>query len=124
MEEDDFTLEPPHSLKYKLKSLLCFSCCFSHRRVKPRIVRCSSLGTHNNSRSTEFSHLKEKCSNFISRLSHHQRYHPFNSLSLHTSASFQSTPSQYIMQRCFPLFLLGLFFSQPNLSATGQRVWA
>ncbi|CAI8604565.1 unnamed protein product [Vicia faba] len=58
------------------------------------------------------------------RREHHQRHHPFNSLSLHASASFQSTPSQHIMQRRFPLFLLGLFFSQPNLSVTGQRVWA
>ncbi|CAI8610454.1 unnamed protein product [Vicia faba] len=88
MEEDDFTLEPPHSLKYKLKSSLCFSCCFSHRRVKPRIVRCSSLGTHDNSRSTEFSHLKEKCSNFISRLSRHRRRH---------SADFHYDPFSYAL---------------------------
>ncbi|CAK8563522.1 unnamed protein product [Lathyrus sativus] len=88
MEEEDFTLEPPHSLKYKLKSSLCFSCCFSHRRVKPRIVRSSSLGTRDKSRSTEFSHLKEKCSNFISRLSRHRRRH---------SADFHYDPLSYAL---------------------------
>jgi len=80
-EEEDSTLESPHSLKYKLKSSLCFSCCFSHNRVKPRIVRSSSLRTHNrnhnhnNTRSIDFPHLKEKCTNFISRIVHHRRRH-------------------------------------------------
>jgi hypothetical protein len=79
MAEEDSTLESPHSIKYKIKSSLCFACCFSHHRVKPRIVRSSSLRTHNhnhnNSRSTDFPHLKEKCSNFFSRITHHRRRH-------------------------------------------------
>ncbi|PNX99288.1 hypothetical protein L195_g022553 [Trifolium pratense] len=81
MAEEDSTIESPHSLKYKIKSSLCFSCCFSHHRVKPRIVRSSSLRTHNrnynqnNSRLTDFPHLKEMCSNFISRITHHRRRH-------------------------------------------------
>jgi len=41
MAEEDSVLESPHCLKYKLKSSL-FSCCFSHHRVKPRIVRSKS----------------------------------------------------------------------------------
>jgi hypothetical protein len=80
MAEEDSTLESPHSLKYKIKSSICFSCCFSHHRVKPRIVRSSSLRTHNHnhnnsSRSTDFPYLKEKCSNFFSRITHHRRRH-------------------------------------------------
>nr|XP_012573495.2 uncharacterized protein LOC105852471 [Cicer arietinum] len=75
MAEEDSTLESPHSLKYKLKSSLCLSCCFSHHRVRPRIVRSSSLRTHNKSRSNDFPHLKEKCCNFISRIARRHRRH-------------------------------------------------
>ncbi|KAJ1385890.1 hypothetical protein SESBI_41294 [Sesbania bispinosa] len=74
-EEESSPAGSPHSLKNKLRSSLCLSCCFPHHRVRPRIVRSSSLH-HKPSRSTaDFPHLKEKCCNFISRIGRHRRRH-------------------------------------------------
>lgn len=73
MAEEDSSPGSPHSLKYKLKSSLCLSCCFPNNRVKPRIVRSSSL--HNNPRSTDFPYIKEKCSKFIHKIGRRHRRH-------------------------------------------------
>ncbi|XP_061350906.1 uncharacterized protein LOC133295979 [Gastrolobium bilobum] len=86
MAEEELSPGSPHSLKNKLRSSLCLSYCFPNRRVRPRIVRSSSL--HNKSRSTDFPHLKEKCCNFISRIGRHRRRH---------SADFQYDALSYAL---------------------------
>ncbi|KAI9126096.1 hypothetical protein K1719_003514 [Acacia pycnantha] len=73
--------ESPLSFKDKLKSSLCYLCCFHHHHQhdddhqrKPKLVRSSSL-QHRPSHSFDLPHLKEKCSNFISRIGRHRRRH-------------------------------------------------
>lgn len=76
MAEEEFRCGSPHSLKNKIRSSLCLSCCFPHHRVKPRIVRSSSLQSKSRSTTTDFPHLmKEKCCNFISQIGRHRRRH-------------------------------------------------
>ncbi|XP_054806230.1 uncharacterized protein LOC129310105 [Prosopis cineraria] len=90
---DDQTPESPLSFKDKLRSSLCFLCCFHHHdhhhrhTVKPKLVRSSSL-QHRPSRSYDLPHLKEKCSNFISRIGRHRRRH---------SADFQYDALSYAL---------------------------
>ncbi|XP_027333583.1 uncharacterized protein LOC113848320 [Abrus precatorius] len=88
MAEEDSTSGSPHSLKNRLRSSLCLSCCFPHHRVRPRFVRSASL--HSKSRSTDFPfpHLKDKCCNFISRIGRHRRRH---------SADFHYDPLSYAL---------------------------
>ncbi|KAK7265150.1 hypothetical protein RJT34_32766 [Clitoria ternatea] len=75
MAEEDSNSGSPHYLKNKLRSSLCFSCCFPHHRVRPKLVRSASL--HTKSRPSDFSflQLKDKCCNFISRIGRHRRHH-------------------------------------------------
>ncbi|CAJ1944735.1 unnamed protein product [Sphenostylis stenocarpa] len=76
MAEEESSTGSPHSLKNSLRSSLCFSCCFPHHRVRPKIVRSASL--HNKPRSSDFPfpQLKEKCCNFIKRIGgRHRRRH-------------------------------------------------
>ncbi|KAF8400569.1 hypothetical protein HHK36_013868 [Tetracentron sinense] len=61
------------SLKNKLKSSICLSCCFrnGHHETleseeKPRLIRSSS--TWLRSRAHELPEVKEKCRNLISRI--------------------------------------------------------
>ncbi|RDX74084.1 hypothetical protein CR513_46205, partial [Mucuna pruriens] len=76
MAEEESSPGSPHSLKNRLRFSLCFSCCFPHHRVRPKIVRSVSL--HNKPRSTDFPfpNLKDKCCNFINRIGgRHRRRH-------------------------------------------------
>ncbi|KAK4265306.1 hypothetical protein QN277_026374 [Acacia crassicarpa] len=90
---DDQAPESPLSFKDKLKSSLCFLCCFHHHQHdgdhhrKPKLVRSSSL-QHRPSHSFDLPHLKEKCSNFISRIGRHRRRH---------SADFQYDSLSYAL---------------------------
>ncbi|CAL0330451.1 unnamed protein product [Lupinus luteus] len=74
-EEADSTPSSSISLKNKLKSTLFLSCCFPHNRISPRLVRSSSLHHKPRGLITHFPYLKEKCSNFISRIARHRRRH-------------------------------------------------
>ncbi|XP_010265711.1 PREDICTED: uncharacterized protein LOC104603387 [Nelumbo nucifera] len=67
------------SLKHKLRSSLCLSCCFpSGRREalepdeKPRLIRASSSWLR--SRTQELPEIKEKCRNLISRIGKGRRH--------------------------------------------------
>ncbi|TKY54751.1 hypothetical protein E2542_SST19163 [Spatholobus suberectus] len=76
MAEEESSPGSPHSLRNRLRSSLCLSCCFRHQRVTPKIVRSASL--HNKPRSMDFPfpHLKDKYCNFISRIGgRHRRRH-------------------------------------------------
>ncbi|KAE9601757.1 hypothetical protein Lalb_Chr13g0301201 [Lupinus albus] len=74
-EEAESTPTSPISLKNKLKSTLFLWGCFPHNRIRPRLVRSSSLHHKPRSLITDFPHLKEKFTNFVSRISHHRRRH-------------------------------------------------
>ncbi|KAK7347161.1 hypothetical protein VNO80_21688 [Phaseolus coccineus] len=76
MAEEESTPGSPHSFKNRLRSSLCFSCCFPHHRVRPKIVRSASLNNKLRSSDFPFPHLKEKCCNFINRIGgRHRRRH-------------------------------------------------
>ncbi|XXG58983.1 hypothetical protein AAC387_Pa04g1154 [Persea americana] len=76
MEEDSY-------LKQKLRSSICFSCCFGARDRReeeieveqpdeqPRFIRASS--TWLRSRAQELPELKDKCRNLISRIGKSRR---------------------------------------------------
>ncbi|KAL1335165.1 hypothetical protein HN51_064107 [Arachis hypogaea] len=88
MAAEDSSPGSPHSLKHKLRSSLCLSCCFPqilhHHRVQPRIVRSASL--HSKSRSNDFPQIKEKCCNFIARIGRHHHHHRRHSADFHYDA--------------------------------------
>nr|DAD45126.1 TPA_asm: hypothetical protein HUJ06_003356 [Nelumbo nucifera] len=67
------------SLKHKLRSSLCLSCCFPDGRreplgpdEKPRLIRASSAWLR--SRAHEFPDFKEKCRHLISRFGKGRRH--------------------------------------------------
>ncbi|CAL0307082.1 unnamed protein product [Lupinus luteus] len=86
-EERNAITGSPTSPKNKLHSTLCFSCCFPHNRIRPRLVRSSSLQKPRGLINA-FPHLKEKCTNFISRFGRHRRRH---------SADFRYDPLSYAL---------------------------
>ncbi|KAE9602336.1 hypothetical protein Lal_00050240 [Lupinus albus] len=86
-EERDSITGSPHSPKNNVRSTLCFSCCFPHNRIRPRLVHSSSLQKPRGL-ITAFPHLKEKCTNFISRIGRHHRRH---------SADFHYDPLSYAL---------------------------
>ncbi|XP_019453175.1 PREDICTED: uncharacterized protein LOC109354849 [Lupinus angustifolius] len=79
-EERNSITGSPNSPNNKLQSTLCFSCCFPHNRIRPRIVRSSSLQKPRG--------FKEKCTNFISRIGRRRRRH---------SADFRYDPLSYAL---------------------------
>ncbi|KAJ4953587.1 hypothetical protein NE237_030419 [Protea cynaroides] len=90
-DERDYHSHSP-SLKHKLRSTLCLSCCFGNRHHgqfededKPRLIRASS--TWLKSRAHEFPEFKEKCRNVISRMGKGRRH----------SADFRYDPLSYAL---------------------------
>ncbi|KAK9268833.1 hypothetical protein L1049_000597 [Liquidambar formosana] len=66
------------SLKHKLKSSLCLSCCFRNHEnfssnEKPKLIQASSVWLK--ARSNEFPEIKDKCRNLISRIGRGGRRH-------------------------------------------------
>ena len=90
------------SLRQKLKSTICFSCCFSRHDVlestssssssKPRLARSSSsTATWLKSTGRDFPEIKEKCRNLISRIGRNHNHHRRN------SADFKYDPLSYAL---------------------------
>lgn len=79
------------SLKHKIKSTICFSCCFSRREVlvsspKQRLFRSSSAWQKSSTR--DLPDIKEKCRNLISRIGRHRK---------NNSADFRYDPLSYAL---------------------------